>query len=93
MVSRQKLIRVLSYGRDCKRSTSLQSKYLLFTRKTCNIRFATFEFQRNEKTVDGKEIYLWYHETEKDWRLTDGSDFQARFPGDMYINSQGKQEF
>ena len=69
---------------------------MLFTRKTCNKRFATFEFQRDEKTEGkwaGSEIYLWYQEEVKSWRLTDGSDFQARNKiCYMYFESQGKQE-
>ena len=69
---------------------------MLFTRNTCNKRFATFEFQRDEKTEGkwaGDEIYLWYHETEKDWRLTTGSWFEARNEiRFMYFESQGNQE-
>ena len=53
--------------------------------------FVTLEFQRDRKTEDGDQIYLWYNETEKDWHLSSGSDFQARNDrGYMYINSQGK---
>ena len=75
--------------------------FLLFTRNTCNKRFATFEFQRDEKTESGKEIYLWYdnisgrttEKTEK-WRLSSGSNFQARNNKCyMKLSSQGKQEF
>ena len=70
------------------------------TRNTRNKRFATFEFQRDEKTGGkwgGDEIYLWYHEkrlgTKKAWRLSTGSNFQARNNGcGMYFKSQGKQE-
>ena len=64
--------------------------------------FATFEFQRDEKTEgkqSGLEICLWYHETEKSWLLTYESDFQARnttclkkLTFYMYFDSQGKQE-
>ena len=58
--------------------------------------FATFEFQRDEKTEgkqSGLEICLWYHETEKDWRLSRGSNFQARNNiCYMYFESPGKQE-
>ena len=44
-------------------------------------------------TEDGREVYLWYHGTGKDWRLADGSDFKARNQFCyMYINSKGKQE-
>ena len=55
-----------------------------------------FEFQRDEKTGGkwpGTEIYLWYQDTEEDWRLTYGRDFQAR-DNDccMYFKSEGKQE-
>ena len=69
---------------------------MLFTRNTYNKKFATFEFQRDEKTEGkwaGAEIYLWYHETEKDWRLTEGSYFQAKNNACyMYFESQGEQE-
>ena len=65
----------------------------LLTRNTCNKRFVNFLFQRGEKTKLGSEIYLWYHGTEKDWRLSSGSDFKARNNNClMYIDSQGKQE-
>ena len=70
--------------------------FLLLTKNTCNKRFATFEFQRDKKTEGkrtGLETYLWYHETHKDWRLTPGSDFQARNNAYyMYFESQGKHE-
>ena len=55
--------------------------HALFKRKTSNIRFATLEFQRNEENEYGDEIYLWYNETRKSWRLSFGSDFQARNRG------------
>ena len=59
-----------------------------------NDRFATVEFQRTEKDEYAVEIYLWYHETQKAWRLTPGSDFQARNTKSwMHIKSQGKQDF
>ena len=61
---------------------------MLLTRNTCNKKFATVKFQRTEK--DGDEIYLWYHET---WRLTSGSNFQARNDRCwMYIDSQGEHD-
>ena len=79
---------------------------MLFTRNTCNKWFATFEFQRDEKTVgiwNGDEIYLWYDETAKDWCLTPGSWFEGlgmvrrRIEARnnkrlMYFKTQGKQE-
>ena len=64
---------------------------MLLTRNTCNKKFATVKFQRTEK--DGDEKYLGYHETEEDWRLTSGADFQARNTKCwMYNDSQGKQD-
>ena len=60
----------------------------------CNKKFATFEFQQNEKNEYGKEIYLWYYETLKSWRLSFGSSFEARNDRCwMHIVSPGKQEF
>ena len=55
--------------------------------------FATVKFQRTKKDENGIEAYLWYRATAKDWRLTPGSDFQARNTKCwMYIDSQGKQD-
>ena len=48
-------------------------------------------FQRDEKTEDGKEIYLWYISDVGRWQFSDGENFQAKnnwcF---MYIVSPGK---
>ena len=66
------------------------------TRNICNDRFATVEFQRTEKDENGDEIYIWYRipvNRVGSWRLSTGSDFQARNTKCwMLINSQGKQE-
>ena len=66
---------------------------LLLTRNTFNIRVVNFLFQRDEKIEKAYEIYLWYHGTEKDWRLTIADSFKARNNHTlMKFNSQGKEE-
>ena len=64
----------------------------LLTRKIFNKRFVNFLFQRDEKDSYGDEVYLWYHGTEKAWRLSRDSEFKTRknYSG-LKIQSQGKQ--
>ena len=51
-----------------------------------------FLFQRDGKTEDGYEVYLWYDSDWAAWLISQGDNFQAR--NDicwMYIESPGKQ--
>ena len=55
--------------------------------------FVNFLFQRDEKTECGRDIRLWYQETEKKWLLTCTSKNQTKSKiCYMHIKSQGKHE-
>ena len=51
-----------------------------------------FLFQREEKTKDGDEVYLWYNSDDTAWNLSSGENFRARKGGCwIYIKTTGKQ--
>ena len=60
-------------------------------KKYSHVKIEHFTFQRDEKTEDGDEVYLYYQMNNK-WRFANGPNFRAKTTTCwMYFESSGKK--